>query len=57
MKKLLLSMMFMAMTLGAKAQFEKNTAYVSASATNLGFSYSSNEKFNFGMQFTGGYFI
>ena len=42
---------------GANAQFEKKTTYISASATNLGLSYSSSEKVNFGFEFTGGYFV
>ena len=45
MKKIILSLMLLVMAVGAKAQFDKGTTYLSASATGLGMSYSSNEKF------------
>ena len=57
MKKIMLSMLLLLAAVSANAQFEKKTKYVSASATNLGLSYSSNEKVNFGFEFTGGYFV
>ena len=57
MRKLMLSLLLMMAAMGAKAQFEKGTTYVSASTTSLGLSYSSNEKLNFGLELNGGYFI
>ena len=57
MKKLLLSLMFVLMAVGAKAQFEKNTCYFSTSFSGLNLSYSNNEKFTFGMDLNGGIFV
>lgn len=57
MRKLMLSLLLMMAAMGAKAQFEKGTTYVAASTTSLGLSYSSSEKLNFGLDFTGGYFV
>ena len=57
MRKLMLSLLLMMAAIGAKAQFEKGTTYVAASTTSLGLSYSSSEKLNFGLDFTGGYFV
>lgn len=57
MKKIMTVLLFMVMTVSAKAQFEANTWYASTSATGLGMSYSSNEKFSFGLEAKGGYFI
>ena len=57
MRKLMLSLLLMMAAMGAKAQFEKGTTYVSASTTSLGLSYSSNEKLKFGLELNGGYFI
>ena len=57
MRKLVLSLLFVAMALTANAQFEKHTTYVSASLTGLNLSYSSNERLTFGLDATGGYFI
>ena len=53
----MLSLLLMMAAMGAKAQFEKGTTYVAASTTSLGLSYSSSEKLNFGLDFTGGYFV
>lgn len=57
MKKLMLSLLLMAATLTASAQFQKSTKYVSASLSGLNLSYSSQEKVNFGMDALGGYFV
>lgn len=57
MKKVMLSLLLLVATVSASAQFEKNTKYVSASATGLGLSYSSAEKFTLGLDVTAGYFI
>lgn len=51
------SLLLMGAAVSAHAQFEKNTTYLSASATGLGLSYSSNEKWNFGLDVTAGYFV
>ena len=51
------SLLLMMAAVGAHAQFEKGTTYLSASTTGLGLSYSSSEKLNFGMEFNGGYFL
>ena len=53
----MLSLLLLVATVSASAQFEKNTKYVSASATGLGLSYSSAEKFTLGLDVTAGYFI
>ena len=57
MRKLLLSLMLLVAAVSANAQFEKGTKYVSASATGLGLSYSTSEKFTFGLDAVGGYFV
>lgn len=57
MRKVMLSLLLLVMAVNAHAQFEKKTSYVSASATGLGLSYSSNEKFTLGLDLNGGYFI
>ena len=57
MKKLLLFIVLLAGVLSAHAQFEQGTKYVGASVSGLGFSYSSSEKFRFGLDLTAGYFV
>lgn len=57
MKKFIVSLLLCVMTLGAHAQFERGTSYVSASATGLGLSYGAGEKFTLGLGITGGYFV
>ena len=57
MKRLLRSLMVMVLAVGAFAQFEKKTKYISASATGLGLSYSESERWTFGLDLTGGYFV
>lgn len=57
MKKSMFCLLLLLVAVGAKAQFTKNTKYVSASATGLGLSYSSNEKWNFGVDVACGYFV
>ena len=53
----MLSLLLMTAAVSANAQFEKGKKYVSASATNLGLSYSSSEKLNFGFDMNAGYFL
>ena len=57
MKKFLLSLIFVLMAVGAKAQFEKNTTYFSTSFSGLNLSYSNNEKFTLGLDLNGGIFV
>ena len=47
----------LALTLGAKAQFEEGKKYVGASLTGLGLSYSSSTSFSLGLSAEAGYFI
>lgn len=57
MKKLLLFIVLLAGALSAHAQFDKGTKYVGTSLSGLGLSYSSSEKFRFGVEATAGYFV
>lgn len=57
MKKVILCAMLMLASIGAKAQFEAGTKYLGISATGLGISYSTNEKFRIGLDATAGMFI
>lgn len=57
MKKCLSLLLLLVATLSAHAQFEQGTKYVGASLSGLGLSYSSNEKFRFGLDAEAGYFI
>ncbi|MCM1108914.1 MAG: autotransporter outer membrane beta-barrel domain-containing protein [Clostridium sp.] len=57
MKKLMFTLLLMAVTLSANAQFEKKKTYVSTSLSGLSLSYSDKEKTVFGLEAMGGYFI
>ncbi len=57
MKKLMTLLLLFIATMTANAQFEQGKKYVGASATGLGFSYSANEKFRFGLDAKAGYFV
>ena len=57
MKKIITSLLFMAMAIMAHAQFEQNKWYINTSVTDLGFSYSGAEKFRMGIQGTVGAFL
>ena len=57
MKKWFLGILLLAMTAGANAQFQAGTKYIGASASNLGLSYSTAEKFRFGLNASAGYFV
>lgn len=57
MKKFALLLMVVLTTLSANAQFEKGKKYVNASLSGLGLSYSSDQKFRFGVDLNAGYFI
>lgn len=57
MKKCLTLLLLFVATLSAHAQFEQGTKYVGASLSGLNLSYSSNAKFNLGLDAEAGYFI
>lgn len=57
MKKILFMLLLLMGTLSAHAQFKQGTKYVGASISGLGMSYSSSEKFRFGIDATAGYFV
>jgi hypothetical protein len=57
MKKVILSLLFAVVSMGAFAQFEADTKYVSASLTGFGMSWQDNAGFELGLDATGGYFV
>ena len=57
MKKILFLLLLLLCGVQANAQFEQGKKYVSASLSGLSLSYSSNEKFRFGLDADAGYFI
>ena len=57
MRKFILCAALMLASIGAKAQFEAGTKYLGISATGLGVSYSTNEKFRVGLEATAGVFV
>ncbi len=57
MKKLILSLLFAVVSMGAFAQFEKGTKYVNASLSGFGLSYSKVPGFCMNIEAGGGYFI
>ena len=57
MKKLVVAMLLMAVTMGAMAQFEKGTKYVGASLSGLNMSWNDKRDFGLGLDLKGGYFI
>lgn len=57
MKKIMIMLAMLTMTLAANAQFEKGKKYVGASLTGLNLSYNGSQEVNFGFQAKGGYFI
>ena len=57
MKKIILAALMLCSFVAGKAQFEAGTRYLGASVTNVGLSYSSEEKLRFGLEATGGYFL
>ena len=57
MKKIFIALLLAAVSLGASAQFEKGTKYVSASVSDFGLSYSKFEDFRLGLHALGGYFF
>lgn len=57
MKKWILSIMLLTLTISASAQFDAGTKYFGISATGLGLSYSTNEKFRLGLNASAGFFM
>jgi len=57
MKKIIMAVFALAMTLCARAQFEEGKMYVNASLTGLDLSYSGADNFNIGLEAKGGYFF
>jgi len=57
MKKIILSLLLAAVTIGASAQFEKGTKYANASLTGFGLDYCKAGGFHIGIAAGGGYFI
>lgn len=57
MRKITTLLLLFVAALTAHAQFEKGTKYVGLSASGLGFSYSSSEKFRLGLDADAGYFV
>ncbi|MGN1213793.1 MAG: hypothetical protein ACI4TR_02755 [Bacteroidaceae bacterium] len=57
MKKIVLALFLLMGVAVSKAQFEQGTKYVGASVSEFGLSYSSCEKFRFGIDATAGYFL
>lgn len=57
MKKFFIMLAMLAMTLGAKAQFEYQKTYVAAGLNNLDMSYSGAKKFSFGVDVMTGKFV
>lgn len=57
MKKIIMLLAFMALTLSGYAQFEQGKYYVGASLSGLDVNYSGSEKFNLGLDVKAGYLL
>jgi len=57
MKKIIFSLLFAVVSMGAFAQFEKGTKYVNATLTGFGLDYCDTGGFHIGIKAGGGYFI
>ena len=57
MKKCVLAIVMAIVSLGANAQFEKGTKVANLSLTGFDMSYQRGQKFHFGLQAQGGYFV
>lgn len=57
MRKLMVILAMLTMTVVAKAQFEKDKYYVGASLSSLDLSYNGSKELSFAVQADGGYFI
>ncbi len=57
MKKLMMLVVGLVMSIAANAQFEQGKYYVSGSLTGLDLSYSGTDKFNLGVEAKGGYMV
>jgi hypothetical protein len=57
MKKLAIVLCLLIVSIAAKAQFERGKWMVNAQLSNIGLSYSNDEKGHFGVSAGGGYFL
>lgn len=57
MKKIIIALAMLTMSIGANAQFHEGTKYAEAAFNSLGLSYNGMEEFRFGAELKGGYFI
>ncbi|MBR2863373.1 MAG: outer membrane beta-barrel protein [Bacteroidaceae bacterium] len=57
MRKWMTCLLLLVATLSANAQFEKGKKFVGASLSGLNLSYSSSERFRFGVDAEAGYFL
>lgn len=57
MKKIFLALFLTVISLSASAQFEQYTSYFNTSMTALNMHFNSKEKFNLGLDATGGVFV
>ena len=57
MKKVILSLLFAVVSMGAFAQFEQGTKYVNASLTGFGLDWAKAPGFHLGIGAGAGYFI
>ena len=57
MKRWILAILFVTVSVTASAQFEKETADVSGGLTGLSMSYNSDSDFSLGVSALGGYFV
>lgn len=57
MKKLLLALAMLTITVASKAQFESGTKYFEGALNSIGASFNGNEEFKFGAELKFGYFV
>ena len=57
MKKFIIALAMLTISIGANAQFEEGTKYVESAFNSIGLSYNGMEEFRFGAELKGGYFI
>ena len=57
MKKLLVALVMLTMTITANAQFEQGTKYLEGALNSLGASYNGANEFRFGVSVKAGYFV
>lgn len=57
MKKIIIALAMLTMSIGASAQFEKGKKYIETAFNSIGLSYNGMEEFRFGLEAKAGYFI